>query len=146
MAMEISSTAFGPGAPIPTRHTCEGDDVSPSLHWQGVPAGAKSLVLVVDDPDAPTEVSGAEIDAVLRPFRPAASECGKANGVPLGTDIGVKMLLASDGKLTNVQPTDRPASDPAVQCILGLVKGAKLDAAGRSKFTSAFFHYSFKVY
>ena len=53
MAMEISSTAFGPGAPIPTRHTCEGDDVSPSLHWQGVPAGAKSLVLVVDDPDAP---------------------------------------------------------------------------------------------
>ncbi|MBK9753286.1 MAG: serine/threonine protein kinase [Nannocystis sp.] len=101
---------------------------------------------IVDDPDAPTEVSGAEIDAVLRPFRPAASECGKANGVPLGTDIGVKMLLASDGKLTNVQPTDRPASDPAVQCILGLVKGAKLDAAGRSKFTSAFFHYSFKVY
>jgi len=52
MAMEISSTAFG-RAPIPTRHTCEGDDVSPSLHWQGVPAGAKSLVLVVDDPDAP---------------------------------------------------------------------------------------------
>ena len=53
MAMEISSTAFGPGAPIPTRHTCEGNDVSPSLRWQGVPAGAKSLVLIVDDPDAP---------------------------------------------------------------------------------------------
>jgi Raf kinase inhibitor-like YbhB/YbcL family protein len=53
MAMEISSTAFGPGAAIPRRHTCEGHDVSPPLHWRGVPAHAKSLVLIVDDPDAP---------------------------------------------------------------------------------------------
>ena len=101
---------------------------------------------IVDDPDAPIEVTGAEIDGVLRPFRPAASECGKSNGVPLGTDIGVKMLLASDGKLTNVQATDRPAGDPAVQCILGLIKGAKLELGARTKVTSAFFNYSFKVY
>jgi eukaryotic-like serine/threonine-protein kinase len=101
---------------------------------------------IVDDPDAPTEVSGQQIDDVLRPFRPAASECGKTNGVPLGTDIGVKMLLTSDGKLTSVQPTDRPASDPAVQCIVGLIKGARLDLPGRTRYTSAFFHYSFKVY
>jgi len=53
MALEISSTAFGPGSPIPKRCTCEGNDVSPPLHWQGVPAGTKSLVLIVDDPDAP---------------------------------------------------------------------------------------------
>ncbi len=53
MAMELSSTAFGPGAAIPRRYTCEGNDVSPPLQWQGVPAGAKSLVLIVDDPDAP---------------------------------------------------------------------------------------------
>jgi len=101
---------------------------------------------IVDDPDAPIEVSGAEIDGVLRPFRPAASECGKSNGVALGTDIGVKMLLASDGKLTNVQATDRPSGDPAVQCIIGLIKGAKLELGGRGKVTSAFFNYSFKVY
>ena len=53
MAMEISSTAFDPGATIPARYTCEGDDVSPPVQWRGVPAGAKSLVLIVDDPDAP---------------------------------------------------------------------------------------------
>ena len=101
---------------------------------------------IEDDPGAPTEVSPGQIDEALRPLRPAASECGKKNGVPLGTDIGVKMLLASDGKLTNVRPTDRPASDPAIQCIVDLVKGAKIEQPGRSKFTSAFFDYSFKVY
>ena len=101
---------------------------------------------IEDDPDAPTEVSPGQIDETLRPLRPAAAECGKKNGVPLGTDIGVKMLLASDGKLVNVRPTDRPASDPAVQCIVDLIKGAKVEQQGRSKFTSAFFDYSFKVY
>ena len=51
--MELRSTAFADGAPIPARHTCEGADVSPALAWTGVPAGAKALALVVDDPDAP---------------------------------------------------------------------------------------------
>jgi Raf kinase inhibitor-like YbhB/YbcL family protein len=53
MTMELSSTAFGPGAAIPSRYSCEGNDVSPPLQWRGVPASAKSLVLIVDDPDAP---------------------------------------------------------------------------------------------
>lgn len=51
--MDLRSNAFADGAPIPARHTCEGADVSPPLAWTGVPAGAKSLALVVDDPDAP---------------------------------------------------------------------------------------------
>lgn len=53
MAMQIASTAFAPGTEIPLRHTCQGEDVSPPLAWSGIPAATKSLVLIVDDPDAP---------------------------------------------------------------------------------------------
>lgn len=53
MSMLIKSPAFAYSQPIPARHTCDGPDVSPPLEWSGVPAGAKSLVLIVDDPDAP---------------------------------------------------------------------------------------------
>jgi Raf kinase inhibitor-like YbhB/YbcL family protein len=51
--MELSSSAFVQNAEIPSVHTCEGSDQSPPLAWSGVPAGTQSLVLIVDDPDAP---------------------------------------------------------------------------------------------
>jgi Raf kinase inhibitor-like YbhB/YbcL family protein len=51
--MELSSSAFAPNADIPALYTCEGRDQSPPLAWSGVPAGTRSLALVVDDPDAP---------------------------------------------------------------------------------------------
>jgi len=53
MTLELHSPAFGHEAEIPRRYTCDGDDVSPPLLWSGVPEGARSLALVVDDPDAP---------------------------------------------------------------------------------------------
>jgi hypothetical protein len=53
MPLAIRSVAFADGAEIPLRHTCEGADVSPPLAWSGVPSEARSLALVVDDPDAP---------------------------------------------------------------------------------------------
>lgn len=53
MALLFSSTAFNDGGEIPSTYTCEGHDVSPPLAWSGVPTGARSLVLIVDDPDAP---------------------------------------------------------------------------------------------
>lgn len=53
MALTLRSPAFEDGGAIPIDHTCEGQDTSPALEWSGVPAGAKSLALIVDDPDAP---------------------------------------------------------------------------------------------
>jgi phosphatidylethanolamine-binding protein (PEBP) family uncharacterized protein len=53
MAMTLKSPAFQQNGHIPSKYTCEGEDVSPPLAWEGVPNGAKSLVLIIDDPDAP---------------------------------------------------------------------------------------------
>ncbi len=51
--MNLTSAAFQDAQPIPKKYTGEGDDVSPPLAWSGVPSKAKSLALIVDDPDAP---------------------------------------------------------------------------------------------
>lgn len=53
MTMNITSDSFQNNGTIPTLHTCEGKDISPQLAWTGIPENAKSLVLIVDDPDAP---------------------------------------------------------------------------------------------
>jgi len=53
MNLNLTSPAFSDGGEIPAKHTCEGQGLSPILAWSGVPANAKSLALVVDDPDAP---------------------------------------------------------------------------------------------
>lgn len=50
----LKSSAFKHGQVIPQQYTCKGKDVSLPLHWQGVPKQAKSLVLVVTDPDTPS--------------------------------------------------------------------------------------------
>ena len=53
MALTIGSAAFEDGAPMATKYTCEGDDISPPLQWDGIPEGTRSLALIMDDPDAP---------------------------------------------------------------------------------------------
>lgn len=49
----ISAEAFGAGGTIPAEYTCDGRNVSPALSWDGVPANAKNIALIMDDPDAP---------------------------------------------------------------------------------------------
>jgi len=51
--ISVTSPAFAAGQEIPARFTCQGANLSPALEWSGVPAQARSLVLIVDDPDAP---------------------------------------------------------------------------------------------
>jgi Raf kinase inhibitor-like YbhB/YbcL family protein len=53
MTITLTSTAFVHQGAVPSRYTCDGANVSPPLTWKGVPAGTKSLALIVADPDAP---------------------------------------------------------------------------------------------
>jgi Raf kinase inhibitor-like YbhB/YbcL family protein len=75
-ALTVTSPAFADGAAIPTEFTCKGDNTSPPLQWSGVPAGARSIALVVDDPDAP---NGTFVHWVVYNIDPADS------GIDAGT-------------------------------------------------------------
>jgi len=73
MRIQINSTAFTEGQPIPSRHAYDQKDISPDLQWSGVPSMAKSLALICDDPDAP---NGTWVHWVLYDMTPSM------NGLP----------------------------------------------------------------
>ncbi|MCZ6894130.1 MAG: YbhB/YbcL family Raf kinase inhibitor-like protein [Gammaproteobacteria bacterium] len=91
MGFELTSTAFADGGAIPVKYTCEGRDVSPPLAWSGVPAGAKSLALIVDDPDAPDPAAPklTWLHWVLYNMPPGAGALAEAvTDLPAGTRDG----------------------------------------------------------
>jgi len=53
MPFALTSPAFADGAPIPALYGCTGENISPPLAWSGPPPGAKSFVIIIEDPDAP---------------------------------------------------------------------------------------------
>lgn len=94
MTMMLTSTVFFQGGMIPQRYTCDGQDVSPPLVWSGLPAGTKSLVLIVDDPDAPDPAAPRMtwVHWVLYNIPPATTglpEGIPAKALPLGTLQGL---------------------------------------------------------
>jgi Raf kinase inhibitor-like YbhB/YbcL family protein len=82
MSLSITSPAFQAGAEIPTRFTCEGADRSPPLEWTGVPPGCRSLVLIIDDPDAPDPRSPRMIWVHWLLYNLPADATGLVEGVP----------------------------------------------------------------
>ncbi len=80
--MQIQSSAFNEGDTIPTKHTCEGEDVSPQLSWSAPPEGTRSLALICDDPDAPV---GTWVHWVL--FGLAADTTELPEDVPDGEEV-----------------------------------------------------------
>jgi len=77
MSIQLTSSAFAEGKPIPAKYTCDGGDVSPPLKWSAVPDGTKSLALISDDPDAPV---GTWVHWVVYNIPPDTTEL--AEGVP----------------------------------------------------------------
>jgi Raf kinase inhibitor-like YbhB/YbcL family protein len=53
MTIALSSSTFEEGGTIPPKYTCDGEDMSPPLKWEGIPEGTRSIALISDDPDAP---------------------------------------------------------------------------------------------
>jgi len=53
MAIQLASPAFTEGKPIPAKYTCDAEDLSPPLKWEGLPEGTRSIAIICDDPDAP---------------------------------------------------------------------------------------------
>ena len=75
--MELTSSAFSEGQPIPRQHTCDGEDSSPPLRWTGAPEGTRTFALIMDDPDAPV---GTWVHWVLYDLPADATELGR--GLP----------------------------------------------------------------
>ena len=92
--MRIVSSAFRHEGEIPTKHTCEGRDISPALEWSSVPEGTQSLALIVDDPDAP-DPKAPKMTWVhwvlfnLPPDTPGLGEGVASGDLPLGTCEGL---------------------------------------------------------
>ena len=76
--MKITSSAFQESGNIPQKFSCDGSNVNPPLHFEGAPAAAKSLALIVDDPDAP---SGLFAHWLVWNIDPKTSDIAE-NGVP----------------------------------------------------------------
>ena len=94
MTLKLTSTAFAHEGAIPKIHTCQGQDVSPPLAWSGVPANAKSLVLIIDDPDAPDPAAPKMtwVHWVLYDIPPSASDLTQGvspKELPAGTLQGM---------------------------------------------------------
>ena len=81
MDMTITSSAFAHKGSIPTLYSCEGKDISPPLAWSSVPTAAKSLVLIVDDPDAPDPAAPRMTWVHWLLYNLPASSSGLAEGV-----------------------------------------------------------------
>ncbi|OGH10265.1 MAG: phosphatidylethanolamine-binding protein [Candidatus Levybacteria bacterium RBG_16_35_6] len=94
--MEIKSSAFENNGEIPSKYACDGDEVNPPLTFSNVSENAKSLTLIVDDPDAP---GGTFIHWVLFNIDPKTTEI-KENSLPVDSIQG----LNSGGRVNYVGP------------------------------------------
>ncbi len=85
MTIQVSSPAFSSNGSIPPKYSCAGEDVAPALEWSGVPANARSLALILDDPDAP---SGTFTHWLVFDMPAATSSLPEGGVLPAGAQHG----------------------------------------------------------
>jgi Raf kinase inhibitor-like YbhB/YbcL family protein len=140
--MHLTSSAFVHLMDIPSLYTCEGENQSPPLSWSNIPDGTKSLVLIVDDPDAPDSAAPKMtwVHWVLYNIPPNATgldagklgvptlPAGTLNGLnswdktgyggpcpPIGRHRYFHKLYALDILLPTLQPATKPKLEKAMQ-------------------------------
>ena len=86
--MKITSSAFSEGGIIPSKFSCDGSDTSPPLQIEGTPQGAKGLVLIVDDPDAPSGLFTHWLVWNIDPGTRSIAEGGSPGGTEGKNDFG----------------------------------------------------------
>lgn len=141
MALSLTSSAFRHGGEIPSKYTCEGPDIAPPFCWQGIPENTRSLVLIIDDPDAPDpdaptmnwvhwvlynippDSSGLPEGATLEDL-PAGTEAGKNDWAqtwyggpcpPIGEHRYYHKLYALDCVLTGLHKPEKAEVEQAMQ-------------------------------
>jgi Raf kinase inhibitor-like YbhB/YbcL family protein len=141
MALALTSTAFSHNGAIPKIYTCQGKDISPALAWSGLPAHTKSLVLIVDDPDAPDPAKPKmtwvhwvlynippTATGLAEAVAPAALPAGTREGMndwnrtgyggpcpPIGRHRYFHKLYALDTVLPDLKRPTKPALESAMQ-------------------------------
>ncbi len=87
--MQLLSPVFQHEQPIPTKYTCDGNNINPPLRFSDVPQGARSLVLIMDDPDVPTSIrADGNWDHWLVWNIPSETKEIAENSVPQGAVVG----------------------------------------------------------
>jgi Raf kinase inhibitor-like YbhB/YbcL family protein len=81
----VSSPDFTNGGAIPKKNTCDGRGASPQIDWSSLPAGTKSVAIVVDDPDAPR---GTFVNWIVYDVAPDTTTIGEGSGTPKGAKPG----------------------------------------------------------
>lgn len=132
MEFKLTSPAFNNGAQIPSKYTCDGENINPHLVIHGVPAKTRSMALLVEDPDAPM---GLWVHWVLWNISPEVTEI-REHTMPYGAEVGLNTnkeigwdgpcppsgthryffrLYALDVKLTLSQGADKQTLETAMQ-------------------------------
>ena len=130
MEITVTSSAFQDGGMIPAKYTCDGQDISPPLAWQGVPEGCKSLALINDDPDAPM---GTWVHWVIYNIPPDTSELSE--NVPPNEVFpsGVKQGLTDFRRIGYGGPCPPSGTHRYFFKIYALNEELKLDAGATKK-------------